>query len=395
VQEQSNGSTHLLARGIQVAAVAVLVVAVVLAALNFAVAIGQPKPPGGLTLADILRYVGPALLALVLGGGFAALLAALAELLLRPPQAAPGLADGLEQVNRSLALIVQEMRQSAHPSAPPAAAPSAPAMPAEFSSRQLDRMIELLEEMREVNMMSDEQRQQRLRQYMEHRKQASLQHLVRQIQQKQWNKASRGLGLLSEQFPGDADVARARQQLDEARAAAQAAAFRTVHGEVEDLMSISSWDQALSAVQRFLSDFPRDPEGEQLLARVTRERELFRESTVQRLFDETRHEIERRNWRRALTAAQRLIERFPEHHRTYHIRQQLKVIQENAEIEERQETEDRIQELIRGKRFKEAIDIGQDLMRRFPLSPQAEELEDLLPRLQELALQQELGSSRS
>jgi hypothetical protein len=40
---------------------------------------------------------------------------------------------------------------------------------------------------------------------------------------------------------------------------------------------------------------------------------------------------------------------------------------------------------VRSQRFDEAIVLGEDVMRRYPLSPQADSLEMLLPRLRELA----------
>ncbi len=54
-------------------------------------------------------------------------------------------------------------------------------------------------------------------------------------------------------------------------------------------------------------------------------------------------------------------------------------------IEERQEREDRIQELVKSKRYAEAILMSEQLIREFPLSPQAEQLEAMLPRLRQLA----------
>ena len=103
------------------------------------------------------------------------------------------------------------------------------------------------------------------------------------------------------------------------------------------------------------------------------------------MFDELRHDIDRRMWRRAFMHAQHLLERFPTHARAEAVRRQLKTLQDNAEIEERQEIEVRIQELIKAQRFEEAIALGEDLIRRYPLSPQAESLDTLLPRLRDLA----------
>jgi hypothetical protein len=64
----------------------------------------------------------------------------------------------------------------------------------------------------------------------------------------------------------------------------------------------------------------------------------------------------------------------------------MKLIQDNAEIEQRQEQEIRIRELIRNRQFAEAIQLAEDLLTRFPNSPQADAIDVLLPRIRELAL---------
>jgi hypothetical protein len=134
-----------------------------------------------------------------------------------------------------------------------------------------------------------------------------------------------------------------------------------------------------------LENFPGNVEAQRLLVRVQRERDIHVETSVSRMVEEIRHDIDRRLWRRALQHAQRLVDRFPEHAKATRVSEQLPTLQQNAEIEERQELEVRIQELIRGHKFQEAIDLSEELLTRFPHSPQAEAIETLLPRIRELA----------
>jgi len=125
------------------------------------------------------------------------------------------------------------------------------------------------------------------------------------------------------------------------------------------------------------------------------EKENYTENTANRLYEEIRLDIDRRLWRRAMTNAVKLLECAPGHKKSVAIRSQLKTIRENAEIEERQEQERRIQELIRGRQFFEAIDLAQDLLQRFPNSPQAETLKTLMPKLRELAIGHEAEAQAS
>jgi hypothetical protein len=131
--------------------------------------------------------------------------------------------------------------------------------------------------------------------------------------------------------------------------------------------------------------FPYSSDARTLHQRVEHEYEVYLESDAQRMFDDIRQHIERRSWRRALAHAMRLIEICPNHRLAVQIRPQLQTLRDNAEIEQRQEMEAQIQELIRAGRLHDAIVLGEDLLRRYPASPQAESLEVMLPRLRELA----------
>jgi hypothetical protein len=148
----------------------------------------------------------------------------------------------------------------------------------------------------------------------------------------------------------------------------------------------------LISANDFMHRFPHHPAGPELVQRIVHQAEVYVEHTSARLFDEIRAGVERRQWRRALDVSQQLLEKFPEHPRANKIRQQLRAIQHNAEIEERQVQEVRIQELIKGRRYAEAVDLSEDLVRRFPQSSQAATLTNILPKLRERAAQEGAGA---
>jgi outer membrane protein assembly factor BamD (BamD/ComL family) len=202
---------------------------------------------------------------------------------------------------------------------------------------------------------------------------------------RQWHGAERLVMSMETEFPGDHDVAKARNYLNHARHLNEEETLAATVRDVESLMQSANWDHALSRATALVEGFPDNGRARELLQRVQRERDAYYESTVARMFDELRHDIDRRMWRRAFMHAQHLLERFPSHPRAEAVRRQLKTLQDNAEIEERQELEVRIQELIKSQRLDEAIALGEDLIRRYPMSPQAESLDTLLPRLRDLA----------
>lgn len=248
-----------------------------------------------------------------------------------------------------------------------------------------DRIVALLEEIREVALMSDDQRQIRLKQHLESKRKATLDQVFLRFRTGQWAAADQLLTSLESQFPGDSAVKQARGEFHRQRAAAENEAFGNAEQRVRDLARISSWDRAIATATEFVNNFPANVEGRHLLTQVYRDFDAFRDNAFQRLYEEVQANVDRRLWRAALVDAQRLLEEFPNHSRSNRIRQQLKTIAENADIEERQEHEMRIQILVKNRRFAEAVELAEEVVRRFPDSPQAEALEERLPHLRELA----------
>jgi outer membrane protein assembly factor BamD (BamD/ComL family) len=258
------------------------------------------------------------------------------------------------------------------------------------SPESMHQVIALLQEIREVALLSDAQRQERLRDARQQRLNNMVGEVERLLDLKEWSTAETALAAVDNEFPREPIAEQLQSRLDAGRKDAQRDSFSKLRERVEDLMAVWAWDQAYGDTAKFVENFPDHPEGQELLSRVMRERDAYLENTANLLYEEIRSDIDRRLWRRAMTNAVKLLECAPGHRRSVGIRAQLKTIRENAEIEERQEQERRIQELIRTKRFPEAIDSAEDLLRRFPSSPQAESLQKLLPKMRELAIGNEV-----
>ena len=59
----------------------------------------------------------------------------------------------------------------------------------------------------------------------------------------------------------------------------------------------------------------------------------------------------------------------------------MSTVRKNAHFEEARTLRDRIRDLIKRKRYSEAVDVSEDLMRRFPNTQVAKQLQSLLPDL--------------
>lgn len=251
------------------------------------------------------------------------------------------------------------------------------------------RVIELLDEIRELSMMSDSQRKARFLHHSQRRKTLLLRQAVNHVGAGHFADAERILEQCAAAYSNDEDVQRVRQQLTDARSNAAATAVDNVRAQVEDLMALSRWDEAMSIADRLSADYPASDDAQALRDRIARERDIFRNAACQRLYDEIKVDVDHRDWRRALAGTQKLLEKYGDLPRADRVRSTLRTIQDNAEIQERQELEARIQELIRGRRFTDAIELSEELIARFPASPQADKLRELIPKLREHAINHE------
>ena len=247
------------------------------------------------------------------------------------------------------------------------------------------RIEEMLREIRELSLLGDSDRRDRLAHHLDQRKRLMSRTITELVNQHEFARAEQILIDLESQFPGDAHAVGCRRDLDAARRESEGKLVRQGSEQIEHLLAIGSWDQALSGVNRLVENFPQNPDARALLARVAHEHDIYIDTNAQTLYTELRRHIEQHQWRTALSAVQKLLSRYPMHPRAQQMRQQLRTIQENADIQERQEAEVQIQELIRAGQFRDAIDLAEEIIKRFPGSPQAQAIEAMLPRLQDLA----------
>ncbi len=325
--------------------------------------------------------IGPVLY-FTLGVGLAGVLWGIAAMLSRPTEAPRPLMTRLDEIAESLSQIdagMAALRDSIDRIAPGDASPPVNAT----DPTNIERIALLLEELRDITLMTDEQRRARARDLGHRRRDESLRQVDEALASQDWARAEALLSRIDAAFPGDERVQACREKLDRSRAAVEAGRLEDIRSRIEDLIAMTAWDAALAETDSFLRQFPDNADALALRRRIEREHRIFNDSTVEHLYNEIRHDTDRRNWRRALSAARRLLERFPDHPRTRKIARQFDAIEENAQIQERHEQETRIQELIRARRFDDAIKIAESLIEHYPTSPQAETLRNMLPVLHE------------
>lgn len=252
-------------------------------------------------------------------------------------------------------------------------------------SPQLETLSAAINEIRELSLLPDAERRQRSHLDRQNRKLRLMSDLFSLVSSAEWAKAERLLISLQTDFPNDDEVAKGRNYLEHSRNLVETETIQRTTLEVEELMSSVNWDRAWEKVRALVEGFPASSAARALHNRIQRDYETYCDTSAQRVFEGIRHDIDQRNWRQAFSRAQQLAEQFPTHRVTENLRPRLKTLRENAEIQERQELEVRIQELMHDSQFDEAIELAEDLIRRYPMSPQADSLETMLPRIREMA----------
>jgi outer membrane protein assembly factor BamD (BamD/ComL family) len=342
----------------------------------------------GDTSTPIPALYAPPILTMIGGIALATLLEGIARVILAV--AAPHESTDITPAISRLLLAVNDLKTSLPAMLSAAApAPEAPQPPGHHTAdgstveRHLQQMVKLLEEMKDMSMLDENQRQARRKQQLGRRKVSRLDEAARLINNQQWQQADALLHLMESLYPGDPDVQTLRDQLDNSRTSLQTQEWDGLKNQVHDLLALSKYAEALSMVTQFLERFPTHTPAQQLALRVKQEQAAYTESSSARLYEEIKSAVENRRWRAALDSIQTFLAQYPDHTRAIKIRQQLRVIQKNAEIEERHEQEERIRQLINDRQYAEAADLSENLLQRFPDSPQAAYLSELLPKLRE------------
>jgi hypothetical protein len=87
-------------------------------------------------------------------------------------------------------------------------------------------------------------------------------------------------------------------------------------------------------------------------------------------------------------AVDEFIRRYPLDPRAEALRMDLPTLQENAAAHERKEQEEHFKDLLKKQKYDEAVLVARAVIRKYPHSPTATELNKLLPRVEEMARQE-------
>jgi hypothetical protein len=252
-------------------------------------------------------------------------------------------------------------------------------------STGLDELIKLTREVRDVSLLSEAERARRVQVQGQALLAALQQEIPALLQNHQWFEARRRIEQGRERFPGLAEWDHMEQQIEKMRGNVESRDVENATRQVNDLSALGAWERAAGVVTELAERHPNSPKVQELVRRVSIQRERADAEQRARLMAQAQEAVNLREWNKALTLSNDLLRRFPRSPEAEALRQQLPTLTENAEIQTRQQMESDFREQMKQRRYETALRLANELIERYPSSPQAEALRGQLPRLEEIA----------
>lgn len=246
-------------------------------------------------------------------------------------------------------------------------------------------IVRLLEDLRDNSLLTESERQEKRRQTAEQELDQAEKNVAAHLAGGDYSRARQVAEALRAKYPAEPRAARLIEQLESSLEQHEAEDIGAITKQVEDLISISAWQRARHVAHQLQQRHPDSSDTRNLLLRIEREHNIFQEEQRRRMSAEIQRFVSRRRWEEALAAARTFVERFPGCPDSEAILLQIPTLENNAEIERRQQLEAEIMDFVRHGRYIEAAELARRVIEKFPDSPQAEALRLQLRRLEELA----------
>ena len=167
----------------------------------------------------------------------------------------------------------------------------------------------------------------------------------------------------------------------------EAELFKAQKQRIENMMSGARFADAERLAEALSAAIPDSTKAQALLETVHREASAFRTEQQSRLFREFQRWTESRQWIKAQTVGEQLLDNYPAGGEAKKVAASMSTVRTNAHIEEARTLRDRVGDMIKRKRYSEAVEIAEDLIHRFPKTQAAVQLRSLLPDLKKRSAQ--------
>lgn len=268
-------------------------------------------------------------------------------------------------------------------------------MSPELTANPEQQMVEVLKQLRDLMMMSENQRSQFAHHHFGKRKDVLLKQIERAIATSHWQTAEEQIRELQRILPEDPIGSELAARVADEKMTRLHQDIEAARIQLRHLMSITAWTQAEELVAGLHQRYPTAVEVQELGAEVRQEKTAFEQDHLQRLILDLKEATDHRQWRHAVSLAEELIRRYPSEKQVERLRVDLPTLQENAESQDRKEQETQFKDLLHRQRYEEALAIAHQLIAKYPNSSAATELSKLTPKVQELIAQEKLKHQTS
>jgi hypothetical protein len=233
--------------------------------------------------------------------------------------------------------------------------------------------------------MTSEMKRERWDRLLTHRRNDLQEAVQDMLRQKKFVDALHDLDRFEEVYGRDEETIALRRKYDAARRTAERRDLAEALDAYNELKANREWDRAMSVAQELLTIYPQSIEIREWMTQINRDRDQVTAEHRARLLRDVQEHTGKREWRQALGVARVILQEFGDSPEAGVVHEQMETLEANAEIETRQELENEIKDLIRTKKFADALDLAHQVIANYPESPQAEALRSQLPRLQQRA----------
>lgn len=243
-------------------------------------------------------------------------------------------------------------------------------------------LVVLMREVRDISLLTDEQRKLRL----EAQGRAVMGTLQREVpallREHNWITARNRVQEARERFPALKEWDDLERQIEEMRLRVEQHDIEAAQRQVADLVSLGAWDRVAEVVNELLQRHPDASGAVELAQRLRSERNKAEAEQSARLMAQAQEAANAREWRKALSLATTLVQRYPKSPESHALQMQLPTLRENAEIQTRREMEEEYRTHIAANRLDAALEVAHTIVQQYPDSPQALALRDQITKLE-------------
>ena len=235
-------------------------------------------------------------------------------------------------------------------------------------------------------LLDDAGRAARRQQVAAQQRDTAVERIHQEMLTGQWDRVRESLARFRASHPADQEQAtRLTEEFDRRCQQAEAEDVAEVRRQCDELLSVSAWDRAVEAASALVQKHPESTTAKSLLTRIDRERKVAQEQLRQSVYAQIQRHTSRREWSEAVSAAHRLIAQFPNSIEAEAVKAQMDTLLSNAEIQIRQGMEGSIKDLVKRQRYQDAVALADELVGKYPGSPQAAVLRATLPQMRQKA----------